>query len=193
MNSLFHHLNRFNSQGITTVVVLIGILVISILATAVLLAQKSLFAVVQKVENQTIQLDVANLCLNTAVSDLIKKSSNNALPVSSTSYVDITTVANASVQTHANQISGSVSNSNPGAITVKNQYAGTAVTKCRYIYLFQRPVTTGVLGGEIAVGRSYGANIILENVYKVEVVTCGSNVSSCNSIRTESVYYLGIQ
>jgi type II secretory pathway pseudopilin PulG len=193
MNLPLHHPNRSNSDGITILVVLIGILVISVLATAVLLGQKNLFTVVQKVENQTIQLDVANLCLNIVVKDLIDKSSKKTLSISATNYVDVTTLANVAVNGYANQIAGSISNVNPGAITVKNQYAGTAVTRCRYIYLFQRPVTNGVLGGEIAVGRSYGSNIILENVYKVEVITCGANISPCNSIRTESFYYVGIQ
>lgn len=193
MNFLFHRHNHTNSQGVTILVVLIGILVISILATTVLLGQKNLFTVVQKVENETIQLDVANLCLNTVVKDLVDKSSKKTLSVSSTSYIDVTTPANDAVSSYANQIAGVISNVNPGAITVKNQYAGTAITRCRYIYLFQRPVTNGVLGGEIAVGRSYGSSIVLENVYKVEVITCGANVSPCNSIRTESFYYVGIQ
>ena len=184
MNLPLHHPSHSNSEGITILVVLIGILVISVLATAVLLGQKNLFTVVQKVENETIQFDVANLCLNTAVKDLIDKSSKNTLSVSSVNYVDVTSLANGAVSAYANQITGSISNLNPGAIAVKNQYAGTTVSRCRYVYLFQRPVTNGVLGGEIAVGRSYGSNIILENVYKIEAVTCARSEEHTSELQS---------
>lgn len=184
---------RVASDGIAILVVLVAVLVISVLAAGVLLAQKYLFAVVQKVETQFVQLDVADLCLKTVVGDLLSKSALGQLPVSTTTSTDLTSSASSQVSAFASQINGTSTPGNLGAIAVKNQYAGTTINACTYVFVSQRPVSNNILGGEINKSRSYDSTLSMENVYKVTAISCANTSSPCNAVRTESVFYVGIR
>jgi hypothetical protein len=182
------------TQGIATLIVFIAILVISLTAAAVLYSQKNLYTAIEKVENQGVQMDVADICMKAAVNDLIAKSAISQLSTSTTIPVDVTATAQSMLTPYVTQIDGAVSSSNPNAASIKAQYSSANIISCKYLFMIQRQVSnSGVLGGDVTLSRAYGNTAGSENVYKITVNTCANSSNPCTSMQTNSNFYVGIQ
>jgi len=182
------------SEGIATLIVFVAILVISLTAAAVLYSQKNLYTSIEKVENQGIQMDVADTCMKAAINDLITKSGLSQLSTNTSVPVDVTVSAQSLLTPYTNQIDGLVSSSNPNAAAIKSQYSSASILSCKYLFMMQRQVSnSGVLGAEVSVTRAYGTMNSYEYVYKINVNTCANSSNPCTSMQTSSIFYVGIQ
>ncbi len=178
-------LTRFTKRGSSTVMVLIAILILAVIGAGLIAMQKNLYLVALKVENEQMQVDVSEHCVQTVVRHL------RSITLANSSDPRLTM---ASVQTPSGLVShmNTVAFSAVSVPTAKNQYQNTSTSTCTFRYIMQRATQGSIAGGEVNRTRAYGSTDGIEKIYEVRVITCDGG-TSCPSVKTETLVYVGVQ
>lgn len=186
MRSHWPRHSRFN-RGATTVIVMMSILAMSVGAAALLTSQKNSYMAVMKIENQDIQRDVGDFCLQKAVDTLKALALVNNLPTStSATTVSISTSDLYGFFFSTQQLSSA-------AISSFKQYTSNTSVSCSYQFVKQRPMTGTTTLSEVTQDRAYQTTGN-ENIYLINAETCNAGTSTnCRTARTLTKIYLGIQ
>jgi hypothetical protein len=168
-------------RGSATVMVLIAIMILAIIGAGLVGMQKNLYSTALKIENEQMQMDISDYCVQEALKDLRAKSLTNTL--NTTSTVTLTMPSPMSVPSF----------SSVTAPSSRKQYE-TTVTTCSYRFILQRAIQGSVAGGEVSRTRSYVNTDGIEKVYEINALTCdGASPLSCRSVKTETKIYVGVQ
>lgn len=185
MNSHWAPIKPIN-QGSATVMVLIAVLILAVIGAGLVAMQKNLYSVALKVENELMQADVSDHCVQSVVKHLRTLILTNP---SSTQLSSTVAQVPSGLQTHMS----TAAFSGLSALSSRNQYQNVAMTNCTYRFIMQRATQGTVAGGEVNRTRSYGSTDGMEKIYEVKIITCDGNSNPCRSVKTETVVYVGVQ
>ena len=170
-------------RGSATVMVLIAIMILAIIGAGLVGMQKNLYSTALKIENEQMQMDISDYCVQEALKDLRAKSLTTPPTLNTTSTVTLAMPSPMSIASF-----GSLS-----APSSRKQYE-TTVTSCSYRFVLQRAIQGTVAGGEVNRTRSYVSTDGIEKVYEINALTCdGASPLSCRSVKTETKIYVGVQ
>lgn len=174
------------NQGSATVMVLIAVLILAVIGAGLVAMQKNLYSVALKVENEHMQADVSDHCVQTVIKHL------RSLTLSNPSNPQLSS-ASPQVPSGLQAHMSSTAFSGLSVFSSRKQYESAALNTCTYRFLMQRATQGTVAGGEVNRTRSYGSTDGMEKIYEVKIITCDGNNNPCRSVKTETLVYVGVQ
>lgn len=167
------------NHGSATVMVLIAIMILAIIGAGLVGMQKNLYSTALKIENEQMQTDISDYCVQETVKVLRGNPSSNIGTVTVVPMPSPASIASF--------------NRTAAPASSKKQYENTTIN-CSYKFMLTRPIQGGVAGGEVTRTRSYVNTDGIEKVYEINALTCdGASPLSCRSVKTETRIYVGVR